>query len=108
MVECLEHQFPNSCSALEAASYECCEPISELYLRAMVDSYSLGVAVLDEIGTILYVNRPWREVAGQPGFRADFYGIGHNYLEARRQASDALAEQSAALADGIDLVLLGR
>jgi PAS domain S-box-containing protein len=74
----------------------------------MVDSYSSGVAVIDEIGTILYVNRAWREFAIQNGFRADFYGIGHNYLEARRQASDALPEQSAALMEGINQVLLGR
>ena len=85
-----------------------CEQIAELYLRAMVDSYSSPEAVLDEIGTILYVNRPWREFAIRHGFRADFYGVGHNYLEARSQASDALPEQSKALAEGVDQVLQGR
>ncbi|MCM3871578.1 MAG: PAS domain-containing protein, partial [Pyrinomonadaceae bacterium] len=108
MVECLEHELTNSCSVTGAARYEYCEQIPELYLRAMVDSYSSGVAVLDEIGTILYVNRPWREFAVQHGLRADFYGVGHNYLEARRRASDALVEQSEALAEGINQVLMGR
>jgi PAS domain S-box-containing protein len=108
MVECLEHQLTNSRSVIGVAHNEYCEQIPELYLRAMVDSYSSGAAVLDEIGTILYVNRPWREFAIQHGFRADYYGVGHNYLEARRQASDALREQSAALAEGINQVLLGR
>jgi PAS domain S-box-containing protein len=108
MVECLEHQDTNYGLVAGVAPIKGCEPIPELYLRAMVDSYSLGVAVLDEIGTILYVNRPWREFTVQRGFRADFYGVGHNFLEARRQASDALPEQSAALTEGISQVLLGR
>ncbi len=107
MIECIEHESTDS-SLAGTASHKYCEQIPELYLRAMVDSYSSGIAVVDEIGTILYVNRPWREFAVQHGFRADFYGVGHNYLEARRQASDALAYQSEALARGIDQVLLGR
>lgn len=108
MVECLEHQSTNSRSVIGVEHNEYCEQIPELYLRAMVDSYSSAVAVLDEIGTILYVNRPWREFAVQHGVRADFYGVGHNYLEARRQASDALRKQSETLAEGINEVLLGR
>ena len=104
MVQCLEHQSTDSYSVRGSE----CEQIAELYLRAMVDSYSSPEAVLDEIGTILYVNRPWREFAIQHGFRADFYGVGHNYLEARSQASDASLEQSRALAEGINQVLLGR
>lgn len=108
MVECVEHQDTNHCLVTEFAQIKCCEQIPELYLRAMVDSYSSGVAVVDEIGTILYVNRAWREFAIQNGFRADFYGVGHNYLEARRQASDALPEQSAVLTEGINQVLMGR
>jgi PAS domain S-box-containing protein len=108
MVECLEHKFSNAWPVIGAAQSKYCDQVPELYLRAMVDSYSSGVAVLDEIGTILYVNRPWREFAIQHGARADFYGVGHNYLEARRQAADALAEQSEALAEGINQVLLGR
>lgn len=108
MVECLEHQDTNCGLVAGGEPIKRCEPIPELYLRAMVDSYSSGVAGLDEIGTILYVNRPWREFAVQHGFRADFYGVGHNFLEARRQASDALPDQSAALTEGINQVLLGR
>ena len=108
MVEYLEHQSTNSCPAMGTAPCKCCEQVPELYLRAMVDSYSSAVAVLDEIGTILYVNRPWRKFAVQHGVRADYYGIGHNYLEARRQASDALVEQSEAMRKGVNQVLLGR
>lgn len=108
MTECLEHRTADSALAKGTAPCKCCEEISELYLRALVDSYSVAVAVLDEIGTILYVNRPWREFAILHGYRADYYAIGHNYLEARRQATDASVEQSASLAANVDQVLLGR
>jgi PAS domain S-box-containing protein len=108
MVECLEHNLISSRSGMSHAACHDCDQVTELYLRVMVDSYQSAVAVLDETGTILYVNRSWREFSVELGCRADFYGVGRNYLEVRRLASDALAEESAALAKGVDQVLLGR
>ena len=108
MLEGLEHQPIDFGSVVGATQGKYCEETLELCLRAMVDSYSAGVAVLDETGTILYVNRGWREFAQGPGLRADLYGVGRNYLEVRTQASDALHDESAALAAGINEVLRGR
>lgn len=108
MVESLEHPRSHSCSLIGAQAGNRCEMVPELYLRAFVDSHSSGVAVLDEAGTILYVNRGWREFAVEHGFEADFYGVGDNYLGVRCQALDALPGESVALAEGIKQVLLGR
>jgi PAS domain S-box-containing protein len=107
MVECLEHNLIDPRSGMPLAECKDCEQVAELYLRAMVDSYPLGVAALAGTGTILHVNRSWREFAGEPDC-TDFYGVGRNYLKVRRQASDALADESAALAKGVDEVVLGR
>src|ERR1700741_850565 len=101
-------QPPDTGSFASAASGESREHISELYLRAMVDSFSAALAVLDEIGNIHYVNAGWREFAKERGVDGDFYGVGRNYLDVRRRDSDALPDECAHLANGVDKVLLGK
>ena len=83
------------------------DQVSELYLRAFVDSHSAGVAVLDEGGTILYANRGWREFALKHRQPADQYAVGGNYLLVRRSATDTSASESQEIANGINRVLLG-
>jgi PAS domain S-box-containing protein len=90
-----------------AASCNYCRQIPEINLRAFADSQSVGTAVLDEAGDILYVNRAWHELMALRGFVTDFDGVGHNYLEERRQASDTLSSESAEIAAGVKQVLLG-
>jgi PAS domain S-box-containing protein len=108
MLEVLEHQAPNTRSFANPAASKDCEQIPELYLRAMVDSYSAAVAVLDESGNILYVNRGWRDFANEHGVAGDYYGVGSNYLDVRHTDSDASADECMRLANGIDKVLLGK
>ena len=108
MFESIEHQHSDFCSVIGAPEARYCEEIPELYLRVMVDSYSTALAVVDETGTILYVNRPWREFAIEQGFEWDLYAVGSNYLEARRRGHEASLDESEILADGIKQVLLGR
>jgi len=108
MLTDFEHQCIDSCSLAGTPQETYCQQVPELYLRAMVDSYSAAVAVLDETGTILYVNRGWRDFALQHGTDGDFYGVGANYLDIRRRDSDASANECQLLADGIDEVLLGK
>lgn len=108
MLESLEHQAPDTCSFVNVAGGESRDHIPELYLRAMVDSFSAALAVLDESGNIHYVNRGWREFANGHGVDGDFYGVGRNYQEVRRRDSDASADECTRLANGIDRVLLGK
>ena len=108
MLERLEHQPLDTRSFANAAAGESREPTPELYLRAMVDSFSAALAVLDEIGNIHYVNRGWREFANEHGVDGDSYGVGRNYLELRRRDSDASEDECVRLANGVDKVLLGK
>jgi PAS domain S-box-containing protein len=103
-----EHRHADNCSLVNGASGRYCEQIPELYLRTMVDSYSAAVAVLDEIGNILYVNRGWRSFLVQHGSAGDFYGVGSNYLNIRRRQADASAQECARLVNGIGDVLSGK
>jgi PAS domain S-box-containing protein len=108
MTETIEYPSHGDCPLVGSTAGEDCAQIPDLYLRAFVDSYSSGIAVLDQTGTIIYVNRSWREFAVEHHLASDLYGIGCNYLEVRRQALDAPSRESATIADGVEEVLLGR
>lgn len=107
MVGIFGHQNEQS-SIVGAAPDEHTELIPELYLRAFVDSHSTALAVLNGFGTILYVNRAWREFAVQHGLHTNLFGIGSNYLNVRRTTTDTSINESSLIADGVDKVLLGR
>jgi PAS domain S-box-containing protein len=77
-------------------------------LQAIVDAYALSVAVLDESGTILHVNREWRQFADQHGLMAVSYGVGLNYLETCQTAPGAASEDAAAIAEGVRNILKGK
>jgi len=74
----------------------------------MLDACASCVAVLDEAGRILYVNRAWRQLAVRHGLDHDLYGVGLNYLEIYAQVSGAPPEEAAAVAEGITQILLRR
>lgn len=64
--------------------------------------------MLNEAGTILYVNGTWRQLAAKHGLCQAFYGVGLNYIEICRQVSGASADEAVAVVDGVSQVLLGR
>ena len=101
--------YPGDSRYLLKAASSCnyCRQVPELNLKVFADSQSAGVAVLDEVGDILYVNRAWHELGAQRGFPIDLYGVGHNFLDDRLQASDAMGRESEAIAAGVDQILLG-
>jgi len=82
---------------------------AEDFNRAILDAVSAQVAVLDEVGTIIAVNRPWRQFAlensGQPGEVAPRTDVGTNYLDICRAACGPGAEGATAVHDGILAVL---
>jgi PAS domain S-box-containing protein len=85
---------------------------AEDFNRAILDAVNAEVAVLDEAGTIVAVNRPWRQFAldnsATPGRPAPNTGIGVNYLEVCRAARGASADDAMTVHDGILGVLQGK
>jgi len=102
-----QHQTDPSFLLNAAAACNYCREVPENHLRAFADSESCGAAVLDEAGDILYVNAAWLEYATERGFAVDLFGIGYDYLEGLRQASDAPNGETVQIAAGVKQVLVG-
>lgn len=82
---------------------------AEAFSSAILDAVSAEVAVLDAAGTIIAVNRPWRQFAlensGHPGEPAPRTDVDTNYLEICRAARGPGAEGARAVHDGVLAVL---
>jgi two-component system, sensor histidine kinase and response regulator len=79
---------------------------SEHYARAALDALSTQIAVLDQRGQILAINRSWREFALAEPAEKDA-GVGANYLAVCDGASETCGGQPPALASGIRAVIRG-
>jgi signal transduction histidine kinase len=108
MANNLIRESTEPCSYLSIELSEHCKNAPELYLRAMLNACAASVAVMDETGTILYVNSAWRQLAVKQALAHDLYGVGLNYLEICGQVSGASPADSAAITEGITQILLGR
>jgi len=81
---------------------------SERFARATVDALSAHIAILDENGTILAVNRAWRNfgaLASPAGSQNQIYE-GMNYFTVCESAS-ASTKEAAAIISGIRSVMSG-
>ena len=80
---------------------------SERFLHATIDSFSANLCVLDETGTIVTVNKSWRDFAeaNLPAPRDAV--VGANYLAVSDAATGPDAEGAAAFAAGIRAVMCG-
>jgi len=74
---------------------------SELFLRSTLDGLSAHIALLDEQGNILHVNRAWREFSQQNGAMPDMVCEGRNYLQVCDSASGKNSEEAVQFANGI-------
>ncbi len=108
MTKNLAHKCTEHHSYIDVELSEHCNNAPEIYLPAMLDALPSGVAVLDESGTILYVNRAWRQFAVRRGLAHDLFGVGLSYLEVCGQVSGAPPKEAAAVAEGITKILLRR
>ena len=79
------------------------------FYKALIDSMSANVAVLDDDGTIIMVNQPWLQFAmdnpkksGEPVGNA---GVGTNYLDLCRNSTGAFSDEAMTAHDGIRAVL---
>ena len=79
---------------------------SERMARSILDSLSASIAVLDEAGVVLAVNRSWAEFAGRDG-GAIGVAEGANYLAACDSDRGPASEGAAEVASGIRDVLAG-
>ena len=77
---------------------------SEPFSRSALDSLSAHIAILDESGTITFVNKTWREFAVSNNAVGNV-AEGANYLRVCETATGEQAEYAAAFAEGIRSVL---
>ena len=80
-------------------------PGSEYSDNVILDALSAQVAILDETGTIIWVNRAWRDFAESKGPAATNVFEGANYLQVCDAADGPFAQDAAAIAAGIRAVM---
>lgn len=82
---------------------------SELFAKATIDAVAKSLCVLDKTGTILAVNKAWRDFydANQPSFGHRDYSIGTNYLEVCRTTKGPEAVDALRMENGILAVMNG-
>ena len=78
---------------------------SEHFASLIVDALSAQIAILDETGKIVAVNRAWRQFAESNGPMATNVFEGANYLQECDSASGEFAEGGATVAEGIRAVI---
>lgn len=78
---------------------------SESMLRATLDGLSAHIALLDERGDILLVNKAWREFAKANGSAPEMVSEGGNYLEVCNAARGEDVDEATMFAAGIRSVL---
>ena len=81
---------------------------SERFLRSTLDGLSANIALLDEQGKILLVNKAWREFAEKNGIiSVSAVSQGANYLQICDSAYGESSEEAGPFAEGIRAVLSG-
>ena len=79
----------------------------ERFAYATLDALSEHIAVLDERGTVVAVNRAWREFAGANSLSPEGLSEGANYFAACERATDQDAGEAARFAAGLRAVIGG-
>lgn len=73
-------------------------------MQAILDVNPTSLAVLDETGAILHVNRAWERYAERSGIKADRRGM--NYVDAWQEVAGA-TDEADEIAKGIQQILMG-
>ncbi len=77
------------------------------FLQHVQDALSEHIAILDEQGTIIRVNKAWQQFGEANGLRSPEYGVGTNYLEICDSAAAQGVEEAAEAAASIREALAG-
>jgi len=79
---------------------------SQLFLQSALDALSAHVAILDEDGCIIAVNKAWRDFGGDDAGAGGSACVGQNYLGVCKRASESdSAPEAALMYEGILQVL---
>jgi diguanylate cyclase (GGDEF)-like protein len=81
---------------------------AERFGRSIGDALTTQIAILDDKGTIVSVNRTWREFAEANRGPGPAIEIGGNYLQVCDSASGPCSDEAAAVSAGIRDVLNGK
>ena len=82
---------------------------SERFAKSTIDALSKHLCVMDETGTIIAVNKAWRDFAAANGLPANQRLVdGANYLDACDNATGDGSDQGRKVAAGIRAVLQGK
>ncbi len=78
------------------------------FLQSTLDALASHIAVLDEEGTIVAVNKAWQQFSEENEGTAASCAVGANYLEVCGKASGLWAEEAPEVVQGIRDVMTGR
>lgn len=81
---------------------------SQRFLQATLDALSSHIAVLAENGTVIAINKAWRQFAEDNGGTPYFCGIGSNYFDVCDSAFGACADEAPSVAHGLRDVMAGK
>jgi diguanylate cyclase (GGDEF)-like protein/PAS domain S-box-containing protein len=111
---------PTGCGQLEGAEFmlmldlppaapkgEHCPLSADNFAREALDALPQHIAILDGEGTILSVNKAWRQFAEANGGDPAAVCEGANYLAVSRTAGDEGCQEGTAFVEGIQAVLNG-
>ncbi|MBC8171682.1 MAG: PAS domain S-box protein, partial [Anaerolineae bacterium] len=76
-------------------------PAAENFIQSALDALPAHVAMLDDSGNIISVNRAWRRYADVNGMTLRDAGLGANYLRVCDQATGRSSQEAAQVARGI-------
>ncbi len=83
--------------------------LKEQFAKAVLNSLTANIAVLDASGTIIAVNETWEKFARENGDSGFVHtGLGVNYLDVLMRAEGELAAESPQALEGIQAVLVGK
>lgn len=71
------------------------------FLQSAFNALSAHIAILDEAGTVVAVNRAWRHFAQNNGYADAAAGVGANYLAVCERASGDFSAEAPIAASGI-------
>lgn len=77
------------------------------FLQATLDELTYQIAILDERGVIVAVNRAWREFGDANGLAMSAYGVGASYLDVCERAAAMGVPEARLDAEGIRAVFRG-